>query len=99
MKMCISGPAPEGVTNAIYELTTKITSYKICTDLQPVIDQIKMTEYDVDGHKFTVDIIDSVSDYAAYMREIFDFDAIKNLLSGGNGQPRFQVLMNAMHGG
>lgn len=61
----------------------------------------------IDGlqHRFDVSlcilfqVIDSVSDYVAYMKEIFDFGAIKCLLQGSDGQPAVNVLINSMHGG
>lgn len=47
-----------------------------------------------------MEVIDSVKDYADLMREIFDFGAIKQLLSGATrgGKP-FRPLLDAMHGG
>ena len=52
----------------------------------------------VDGNPFVVQVKDSVKDYAEYMKEIFDFDAIKKLISGADGK-QCNVLFNAMHGG
>jgi len=46
-----------------------------------------------------VQIIDTTQDYAELMREIFNFDAIKRLLTGADGQPKLNVLVNALHGG
>ena len=34
-----------------------------------------------------------------YMKEIFDFAAIKGLIQGSDGQKPLNVLMNAMNGG
>lgn len=49
--------------------------------------------------KFTVEVIDSTKDYVDFMRQIFDFNAIKGLLNGtATGKP-FRVLLDAMHGG
>lgn len=93
------GPAPDAVTNKIYTLTTTIKQYKIVPDLQVDIDKVQSTTVDVEGKPFTVDIIDSVNDYVAYMKEIFDFDSIKKLLQGSDGKPPFQVLIDAMNGG
>lgn len=45
-----------------------------------------------------MEVIDSVTEYVEYMKEIFDFAAIKNLLHGANGPP-LKILINAMHGG
>lgn len=33
------------------------------------------------------------------MKEIFDFGAIKELLTGSEGNPKLNVLINAMNGG
>jgi len=46
-----------------------------------------------------VQIVDTTQDYAELMREIFDFAAIKGLLTGAGGQPKLTVLVNALHGG
>ena len=56
--------------------------------------QIGSSTVTVDGKDFTIDIIDSVSDYAEYMKEIFDFGAIKELLSSG-----LNILIDSMNGG
>ncbi|XP_066989333.1 phosphoglucomutase-1 [Macrobrachium rosenbergii] len=92
------GPAPDGVTNKIYGLSQSISEYKICPDLQCDISKIGTQEYVVDGNPFTVEIVDSVKDYVEYMKEIFDFGAIKDLLHGAGGQPPLKVLINSMHG-
>lgn len=41
---------------------------------------------------------DFVDDYTQLMKEIFDFDLLKRLISGENGQPPFTFVANAMHG-
>ncbi|KAL4236477.1 Phosphoglucomutase-1 [Mactra antiquata] len=92
------GPAPEAVTNAIFEMTKTISSYKICPDLNVDISSIGQQEFEVNGKPFTVQVVDSVSDYVAYMKEIFDFNALKGLLQGSDGQPGVNVLINAMNG-
>ncbi|CAI4233356.1 unnamed protein product [Auanema sp. JU1783] len=89
------GPAPDAVTNAIYNITTKISSYAICTDLQCDFTQIGSYEYNIEGvGRFVVDVIDSVEDYVNLMKTIFDFNKIKSFLSGG----QFNVLIDSMHG-
>ena len=93
------GPAPDAVTNKIYEITTTIKQYKIVSGLQIDIDKIQSTTVQVDGKPFTVDIIDSVNDYVTLMKEIFDFASIKKLIQGSNERPPFQILINAMNGG
>lgn len=44
----------------------------------------------------TVEIVDSVEAYATMLRSIFDFNALKELLSGPN---RLKIRIDAMHGG
>lgn len=43
-----------------------------------------------------VEIVDSVESYANLLRNIFDFAALKELLSGEN---RIKIRLDAMHGG
>lgn len=92
---CFPGPAPEAVTNAMYQLTTTITEYKICKDLNADLSTLGEQKFQVDGRQFTVQVIDSVADYVDYMKEIFDFSAIKSYLSSSG----VDVLLNSMNGG
>lgn len=48
------------------------------------------------GSVLTVEIVDSVEAYAEMLRAIFDFNALKELLSGAN---HINVRLDAMHGG
>lgn len=43
-----------------------------------------------------MEIVDSVEAYANMLRNIFDFSAIKELLSGKN---QLKIRIDAMHGG
>lgn len=43
-----------------------------------------------------MEIVDSVEAYATMLRNIFDFNALKELLSGPN---RLKIRIDAMHGG
>ena len=47
----------------------------------------------VDGKDFTVEVIDQVDDYLDMMKNIFDFDMIKEYLKNN------KVLLNSLHGG
>lgn len=44
-------------------------------------------------------IRDSVEDYTLLMKEIFDFDLLKTLIAGTDGQAPFTFIASAMHGG
>lgn len=49
-----------------------------------------------DSFVLAVEIVDSVESYANLLRNIFDFGALKELLSGDN---HIQIRLDAMHGG
>ena len=82
------GPAPERITNAIYARTREITEYRIL-DARDV-------DLDTDGSRtlgeMTVEVVDPVADYAELMQALFDFDAIREMFSGG-----FRMAFDAMH--
>ncbi|PJA33612.1 MAG: alpha-D-glucose phosphate-specific phosphoglucomutase [Zetaproteobacteria bacterium CG_4_9_14_3_um_filter_53_7] len=82
------GPAPESVTEAIFEQTEKIEWFQIadCDD----IDLSRIGSAELAG--MTVEVIDSVADYAELMQSLFDFDAIRELLAGD-----FSMAFDAMH--
>jgi len=73
------GPAPEKVTEAVYAGTRTITAYKISDAADIDLDSLGTRRIE----QMTVEVIDSVADYAALMREVFDFDAIRRLFAGG----------------
>ncbi len=81
------GPAPEGVTEAIFQRTTEITLYRI-TEAQD-IDLSRIGSTLLGG--MVVDVVDSVSDYAALMESLFDFAAIRALFALG-----FRMRMDSM---
>nr|AIA57880.1 phosphoglucomutase [Ganoderma lucidum] len=74
--MSNGGPAPEGVTNTIYEKTKTISTYRVI-ELAP-IDLSKKGFFTYGPTN--VEIIDSVSDYVQLLQSIFDFPLIKNFL-------------------
>ena len=63
------------------------------------ISKIGTQTFTVDGQSFTVVVLDSVQDYLDYMKEIFDFPSIKQLLAGEGGQKKLNVTANSLHGG
>lgn len=82
-------PASEAVTEAIFERSKTITSYKILA-IHPVsLD--KEGTHQLDGME--IEVIDSVTDYMELMAEIFDFDKIRELLAS----PDFSMYFDAMH--
>ncbi|MEO1110690.1 MAG: alpha-D-glucose phosphate-specific phosphoglucomutase [Pseudomonadota bacterium] len=82
------GPAPEGVTEAIFEATKTIAQY--VTVETPDADLDCLGNQKIGGMILT--IVDPVTDYEALMKELFDFEAIRALIASG-----FQVRFDAMH--
>jgi phosphoglucomutase len=82
------GPAPEKITEAIYQRACAVTSLHTCDS--PDLPLGVMGEYAIEGMRVTV--IDPVADYAALMRDLFDFPAIRALFAGG-----FRLRFDAMN--
>jgi phosphoglucomutase len=81
------GPAPEKITDAIYTRTKVIEIYKIVEAADVDLDTIG--SFDLAG--MTVEVIDPVADYAELMESLFDFAAIRDLISSG-----FRVVIDSM---
>ena len=82
------GPAPEKVTEAIFERTQVIDAYRTTRTPDVDIDRIGTRSLG----ETQIEVIDPVADYAALMREIFDFDAIHQLFNSGIFQMRFDAM-------
>ncbi|NNF23223.1 MAG: alpha-D-glucose phosphate-specific phosphoglucomutase [Rhodobacteraceae bacterium] len=82
------GPAPEDVTNRIFEATKTIERYRILESQDVDISRPGMTSLG----DMQIEVVDPVEDYASLMEELFDFDAISSLLKGG-----FRISFDAMH--
>ncbi|PJJ19441.1 phosphoglucomutase [Janthinobacterium sp. 67] len=73
------GPAPEKVTEAMFARTQAITEYRISDAADIDLDTLGTVRIE----QMTVEVIDSVADYAELMQQLFDFDAIRALFAGG----------------
>ena len=82
------GPATETVTDAIFAKSKTISEYRILDAQDSQIDTLGSS---ILG-EMTVEVIDSVSDYAELMKALFDFPAIRALLASG-----FRIKFDAMH--
>lgn len=85
--MANGGPAPEGVTDAIFARTQTIDAYKIWDGEAPDIDAIGQARLG----DMAVEIVDPVTDYANLMETLFDFTAIRTLFADG-----FRMQFDAM---
>jgi len=82
------GPAPEKITDAIFARTKTITAYRLEDAPDVNLDAIGETKVGA----ATVAIVDPVENYAALMRTLFDFDAIRALFASG-----FRMRFDGMH--
>ncbi|XP_016333500.1 phosphoglucomutase-1-like [Sinocyclocheilus anshuiensis] len=91
------GPAPEAVTNKIFQLSRTIEELAICPELRVDLGTIGKQSFDLENKfkPFTVEIVDPVESYANSLRNIFDFAVLKELLSGDN---HIQICLDARHG-
>ncbi|OOZ40109.1 alpha-D-glucose phosphate-specific phosphoglucomutase [Solemya elarraichensis gill symbiont] len=83
------GPASESLTEAIFAESQTIKEYLISDAGDISLDEEYTTE--LDG--MPVAIIDSVDDYAEFMSQLFDFDAIRALIA----KPGFSMAIDSMH--
>jgi phosphoglucomutase len=82
------GPAPESVTEAIYQETLSIQEYLIVEDVNIDIDREGATTIGATE----VVVIDPLTDYCELMEELFDFDSLRQHFAGG-----FRMTFDAMH--
>jgi phosphoglucomutase len=81
------GPAPEKITEAIYERSKAISEYRILDAPDVDLDTISSQTLG----DMTVEVIDPVADYAELMESLFDFPAIRAMFQGG-----FRMAFDAM---
>ncbi|MEF8794052.1 alpha-D-glucose phosphate-specific phosphoglucomutase [Thiohalorhabdus sp.] len=84
------GPAPEPVTEAIFDRSQALERYRIAEGTAGV-DLSRVHDTEVAG--MPVSVIDPVVDYRALMAELFDFERLRDLLSSGS----FRMVFDAMH--
>eukprot|EP01071_Lankesteria_metandrocarpae_P013158 Lankesteria_metandrocarpae@DN674_c0_g1_i1.p1 len=84
------GPAPDNVTNAIYEETKKIRTFKTLSLPTLDISTIGIQKFGT----YTVEVIDPVNDWMNIMKRTFDFDLIRSLIK----RTDFKMLYDGMHG-
>jgi len=87
------GPAAESITEAIYNLSIKINEYHTLDSKDIDLDALGVQKI----ADMQVEVIDPVSDYADLMEQLFDFKAMKALLSSTAFTMSFDA-MNAITG-
>ncbi len=81
------GPAPEGVTEAIYRRTCEIHEYRILDVPDLTLERVGTTRLG----EAVVEVIDPVADYRELMASLFDFERIRALFASG-----FRIRFDAM---
>ena len=82
------GPAPEGVTEAVFSETRRVAEYAILEAQDVDLSRLGETRL----AETVVEVVDPVADYAELMERLFDFEAIRAHLGGG-----FRIVFDAMH--
>ncbi len=82
------GPAPERITEAIFDRSREIDEFKMLAAPDLDLDRLGTQQLG----PMTVEVIDPVADYAALMQTLFDFPAIAAMFDGG-----FRMAFDAMH--
>ncbi|KAI8365180.1 uncharacterized protein BYT42DRAFT_550082 [Radiomyces spectabilis] len=85
------GPAPESVTNRIYEISKTLQNLEIA-DI-PKVDFSQLGTQHIGD--LTLEVIDGVKDYVEYMKTIFDFDEIRTFFKNNKD---FKMLFDGMNG-
>ena len=82
------GPAPENVTEAIFDRSKTIDSYKVLEADDLNLDKLTVTRLG----EMSVEVIDPVEPYARLMESLFDFDSIRELVKND-----FKLCVDSMH--
>ncbi|KAG0176937.1 Phosphoglucomutase-2 [Apophysomyces sp. BC1021] len=84
------GPAPENVTDKIYEATKTIQQLQIAD-----VPHINFSILGIQkAGNMDIEIIDGVDEYVQYMKSIFDFNTIQQFLNNNE----FKILFDGMNG-
>ena len=82
------GPAPEKITDAIFDRSRTIDAYRISDAPDIDIDRLGVVTIE----DATVEIVDPVAQYLSLMQTLFDFEAIRALFASG-----FRMRFDGMH--
>ncbi len=87
------GQAPESLTEAAWHASRELTAYCVADMPDPDLETLGLQQ----AGPLQIEVVDPVTDYAALMESLFDFDRIRALLAGGGFRMRFDAL-NAVTG-
>ncbi len=81
------GPAPEKITDAIYERTQVITQYRISDIDDVTLDKLGESRFE----EMQVEVINPVVEYSKLMQSLFDFPLIHSWFAAGH-RMRFDAM-------
>jgi phosphoglucomutase len=81
------GPAPEDITNAIFQRSGELREYRIADMADIDLDRLGESRIGA----MVVEVVDQVADYARLMEQLFDFDRIRGWLKKDN-RIRFDAM-------
>lgn len=87
------GQAPESLTEAMWRASMELHEYRACDIEPPDLQRLGVHQ----AGAMEIEVVDPVADYAALMEQLFDFEAIRALLTNGRFRMRFDAL-NAVTG-
>ncbi|CUM62669.1 uncharacterized protein PRCAT00000223001 [Priceomyces carsonii] len=88
------GPAPESVTDRIFDVSKNLTEYKVI-DL-PDFDLLQLGDHKIGP--LEIQIVDSTKDYIDMLKSIFDFPLIRSFIHSAAKNQGFKVLFDALNG-
>jgi len=83
------GPAPTTFTDSVFESSKNITNYQVA-EIEDISLENVHSSY---MGEMKIDVINSVTDYADYMEQIFDFEKIKSMFTAA----KITMCFDAMH--
>jgi phosphoglucomutase len=88
--MANGGPAPEISTERVWAISKNLTEYYMMSSVNVDISTVGLQKFG----EMQVDVIDAITDYVWYMKDVFDFNIIKDFFKS---RPDFTMLFNGMH--
>ena len=82
------GQAPESLTEAVWRRSLEIREYLVADVAAVDLDRLGLQQ----AGPLEVEVVDPVTDYAALMELLFDFERIRALLGNGHFRMRFDAL-------
>jgi phosphoglucomutase len=82
------GQAPASLTEAVWRASTAMLEYRVAEISEPDLELLGLQQ----AGPMQVEVVDPVADYAALMEQLFDFDALRNLLTSSRFRMRFDGL-------